>query len=164
MLRTSHLLRKKWSATTPIKSSSVGNTLIGVPQNNPHTCMIVFLLPPSLWTYSLMTIISIETRKHLAESTAPAHSFKQRVENQNHHLHYLQAQALTQQQQQKTLWLAPTQGRTKYLVLAQLRVSNNDSQPPLPPPTWPCPTTHYLGGPSWSVLPCGWTCSPSPTG
>jgi hypothetical protein len=101
--------------------------------------MIVFLLPPSLWTYSLMTIISIETRKHLAESTAPAHSFKQRVENQNHHLHYLQAQALTQQQQQKTLWLAPTRGRTKYLVLAQLRVSNNDSQPP----TWPCPTTHY---------------------
>ncbi len=47
--------------TTLIRSSSIGNTLIGVQRNNPQATMMASLSLPSMWMYSLMTIISIKT-------------------------------------------------------------------------------------------------------
>jgi hypothetical protein len=58
------------------------------PASITHTSMKTFLCLPSPWTYSPMTIISIETWKQLAETTASVLSFVQGIENQNHHLLY----------------------------------------------------------------------------
>jgi hypothetical protein len=104
--------------------------------------MKAFLYLPSLQMYYPMTIISIESWEQLSEATASVLSFKQGVENQNHHLHYPQDTSIGTVTVTKDS-LVLTQGRTNHMVLAQQTVPNNDL-----PPAWPCPTTHYPDGQS----------------
>jgi hypothetical protein len=120
--------------------------LIGVQRNNPQATIMASLSLPSTWMYSLMTIISIKTKRELVMSTTYNLFLKREVTNQNHHL--LQDTSTdTATVTKDSLVLA--QGRTNQLVLDPLSIPHNDSPPPDHVQQLPTKAAILIHSPMW---------------